>query len=99
MTILDRLNFQFFEALESSETLLRQTYLVRPVETDVYCGVLDQGTTVFASDKIVCKLGTVHKGAYVWMFDEATMTLTLRTTLAFLRRSSDHERRLNAPTS
>ena len=46
--------------------------------------MLDPGTTVFASDTVVCKLGTVVKGAYVWMCDAATMTPVLRTTQAFL---------------
>ena len=39
---------------------------------------------MFASDTVVCKLGTVVKGAYVWMCDAATMTPVLRTTQAFL---------------
>ena len=84
MTILDRSNYRFFIDLQTSETLFRESYLVRPVAVYAFDAMLGPGTSVLGSDTIVCKLGTLVKDSYVWMFDEAAGAPVLMTTLAFL---------------
>ena len=84
MTILDRSNYQFFAALQHSETLFRETYLQNAVEIQSYNHLLEAGATVFASDKLVCKFGEVSKDTYVWMYDEQSQEPVLRISQLFL---------------
>ena len=84
MTILDRSNYHFFEALQHSETLFLETYLINSVRIHVYDHLLEAGATVFASDKLVCHLGNVPKQAYVWICDEQSREPVLRITQLFL---------------
>ena len=83
-TILDRSNHQFLTALQDSERLLRETYLVQPVVTDVFGDMFGPDTTILAANKLVCKLGEIDRNTYVWMYDELTQAVVLRIVVLFV---------------
>ena len=83
-TILDRSNYSFFTALQDSEALLRETYLVQPVVTEVFGDVFGPDATALAATTIVCKLGTITRNTYVWMYDALTQAVVLRYVVMFV---------------
>ena len=70
--------------LQDSETLLRETYLVQPVVTEVFGDVFGPDATVLAATTLVCKLGTITRNTYVWMYEASTQAVVLRCVVMFV---------------
>ena len=83
-TVLDRSNNQFFRAVVSDKHLLSEVYLYNPKRCDLYEHILPPRAEVMFSRKIVCQVGHISSGQYLYVFEESARIGSTRSPVLCL---------------